>query len=148
MQQFVQLLPDLAGNELLTTVTLTFHQRQKSRLRMALDNGEDAGLSIARGTVLRDGQLLGTEDGVVIEVKAAKENVSTARAAEHMALTQAAYHLGNRHVALQVGDGWIRYLADHVLDDMVRQLGLDVINEEAPFEPEDGAYAKGGHHHD
>ena len=60
------------------------------------------------------------------------------------ALARAAYHLGNRHVPVQVGDGWLRYLADHVLDDMLRGLGLEPKSEQAPFEPESGAY---GHVH-
>ena len=62
-------------------------------------------------------------------------------------LARAAYHLGNRHVALQVGSGWLRYLHDHVLDDMVRGLGFEVVVEEAPFEPEAGAYGGHGHSH-
>jgi urease accessory protein len=60
-------------------------------------------------------------------------------------LAQVAYHLGNRHVALEIGTGWVRYLADHVLDAMVTQLGLAVIHHDEPFEPEAGAY--GGHEH-
>jgi urease accessory protein len=65
-----------------------------------------------------------------------------------MALTRAAYHLGNRHVPLQLGDGWLRYEHDHVLDAMVEQLGLEVRTEDATFEPEAGAYghAHGGDH--
>jgi urease accessory protein len=61
---------------------------------------------------------------------------------------RACYHLGNRHVPLQVGHGWLRYQNDYVLDDMLRQLGLDVKHEQAPFEPENGAYGEhGGHSH-
>jgi len=128
------------------TLTLPFEQRQKSRLRTRLDSGEEIGLFLPRGTVLRQGDRLRTADGRVIEVRAAPETVSTARTDEPLRLARAAYHLGNRHVALQLGPGWLRYLHDHVLDGMVRELGLDVIGEQAPFEPEAGAYG-GGHHH-
>ena len=127
-------------------LTLPFDLRQKSRLRARLDSGEDVGLFLPRGTVLRHGDRLRATDGRVIEVRAAPETVSTARATDPLLLARAAYHLGNRHVALQLGPGWLRYLHDHVLDGMVRELGLTVIGERAPFEPEAGAYG-GGHHH-
>ena len=64
-------------------------------------------------------------------------------------MARACYHLGNRHVALQIGEGWVRYQHDHVFDAMVTGLGLNVIVEQAPFEPEAGAYSQGhAHHHD
>jgi urease accessory protein len=128
------------------TLTLPFDQRQKSRLRTRLDSGEDVGLFLPRGTVLRHGDRLRATDGRVIEVRAAPETVSTAHADDPLRLARAAYHLGNRHIALQLGPGWLRYLHDHVLDRMVRDLGLEVTCEEIPFEPEAGAYS-GGHHH-
>jgi urease accessory protein len=128
------------------TLTLPFEQRQKSRLRTRLDSGEDVGLFLPRGTVLRHGDRLRAADGRVIEVRAAPETVSTGRTDDPLLLARAAYHLGNRHVALQLGPGWLRYLHDYVLDRMVRELGLEVICEQAPFEPEAGAYG-GGHHH-
>lgn len=124
-------------------LVLPFQLRTKSRLRTALASGEEVGLFLERGSVLRDGDLLRADDGRVIRVVAAPETVSTVTSDDALALTRAAYHLGNRHVALQIGQGWLRYQHDHVLDDMVRGLGLDVRVEEAPFEPEAGAY--GGH---
>ena len=129
------------------TLTLPFELRQKSRLRTRLDSGEEVGLFLPRGTVLRHGDRLRATDGRVVEVRAAPETVSTARAADSLLLARAAYHLGNRHVALQIGSGWLRYLHDHVLDGMARELGLTVLCEQAPFEPEAGAYGGGGHHH-
>mgnify|MGYP001316389478 CR=1 FL=1 len=128
------------------TLTLPFDLSQKSRLRTRLDSGEEVGLFLPRGTVLRHGDRLRTADGRVIEVRAAPETVSTARTDEPLLLARAAYHLGNRHVALEIGPGWLRYLHDHVLDGMARELGLTVTSEQAPFEPEAGAYG-GGHHH-
>jgi len=135
---------------------LPFQLRSKSRLRTALESGEEVGLFLERGSVLRGGELLLAEDGRVVEVIAADETVSIVRADNAWQLTRAAYHLGNRHVALQVGPGWLRYLHDHVLDELVRGLGLSVSVEDAPFEPEAGAYGHGahammhahGHHHD
>lgn len=129
------------------TLTLPFEQRQRSRLRVTLGSGEEAGLFLPRGTVLRGGDLLALEDGRVVEVLAAAERVSTVRTSDLRKLAQAAYHLGNRHVPLEVGDGYVRYLHDHVLDDLVRGLGLAVTAESAAFEPEHGAYGAAGHAH-
>jgi urease accessory protein len=128
-------------------LTLPFELRSKSRLRTVISTGEEAGVVLERGNVLRGGDLLLAEDGRVIEIVAAPEQVSTVRGADPWSLVRAAYHLGNRHVALQVGNGWIRYLHDYVLDDMVRGLGFDVALELAPFEPEAGAYGGAGHAH-
>jgi len=127
-----------------TPLSLTLEQRVKARLRVTLDDGREAGLFLERGQALHDGDCLAGEHGERVHVVAAAEPVSTVHANDPLLLTRAAYHLGNRHVALQVGDGWLRYQPDHVLDDMVRGLGLQVESEQAPFEPEPGAY---GHHH-
>jgi urease accessory protein len=126
-------------------LVLPFQLRNKSRLRTALETGEEVALILERGSVLRGGDLLLAEDGRVVEVVAEPESVSTVRTPDVLALCRASYHLGNRHVALQIGAGWVRYQHDHVLDEMVRGLGLSVTVEEAPFEPEAGAY--GGHSH-
>jgi urease accessory protein len=130
-----------------TTLTLPFELRQKSRLRVTLDDGRAAGLMLDRGQVLRGGDCLRAQDGTVIAVRAAPEAVSTLTHADPLELARAAYHLGNRHVSLQVGKGWLRYLHDHVLDDMVRAMGLHVTRESTPFEPEAGAYHGHGHSH-
>lgn len=126
---------------------LPFESRKKSRLKATLDNGETLGLFLPRGTVLRDGMLLKTNSGLVVRVRAAAEDVSTVRSSDPHLLTRVAYHLGNRHVPLQVARGFVRYQHDHVLDDMVRGLGADVHFERAPFEPEAGAYGGGHSHH-
>ena len=129
-----------------TSLTLPFEQRQKSRLRVTLDNGNEAALILERGTVLRHGDLLRATNGQVVEVRAASETVSIVSESNAHLLLRACYHLGNRHVPLQIGDGWLRYLKDHVLDDMVRSLGLSVEYQEAPFEPEAGAYQNNDRH--
>ena len=101
----------------------------------------------AESLVLRHGELLLADDGRVIEVQAAPETVSTVRTDNGLMLARASYHLGNRHVALQIGPGWLRYIHDHVLDDMLRGFGLAVVVEQAPFEPEGGAYVAASHAH-
>jgi urease accessory protein len=126
---------------------LPFGERSKSRLLALLDNGEEAGLFLERGSVLRHGDLLLADDGRVIAVEAASETVSTVHTDDAVMLARASYHLGNRHVALQIGSGWLRYQHDHVLDDMLRGFGLDVRVDEAPFEPEGGAYVAASHSH-
>jgi urease accessory protein len=127
-------------------LTLPFEERQRTRRRVVLSSGEAALLLTPRGTLLRGGDLLALSDGRCARVVAAPEEVSTVRSEHPRSLARAAYHLGNRHVALEVGEGFVRYLHDHVLDDMVRELGLTVVVERASFEPEGGAYS-GGHSH-
>jgi urease accessory protein len=100
-----------------------------------------------RGQILRGGDLLLASDGRVVEVRAAAETVSTVRSRDARQLACAAYHLGNRHIALQVGEGWLRYVHDHVLDSLVQGLGLVVEVGQAPFEPEAGAYRSAGARH-
>lgn len=138
--QRIEKVADVQG-----TLKLPFELRQKSRLKTTLLDGREVGLMLNRGELLRSGDCLCAEDGSIIRVEAAPETVSTVRHDDMLVLARACYHLGNRHVALQIGNGWIRYLHDHVLDDMVRGMGLEIIVEEAPFEPEGGAY--GGHAH-
>ncbi|QID17418.1 urease accessory protein UreE [Nitrogeniibacter mangrovi] len=138
-------------DETTKTLTLSFDQRTKSRLRTQLDSGEAVGLFLPRGTILRGGQRLLADDGGVVEVCSAIESLLEARCDNLLDLTRAAYHLGNRHVAVQVGSdtrgGWLRIAADHVLQEMLEGLGCAVEAIDAPFEPEAGAYAGGHHHH-
>lgn len=126
------------------SLTLPFEQRQKSRLRVILDNGNEASLILDRSSVLRDGDLLRAKGGEVIKVHAALEMVSVVMNSNSHLLARVCYHLGNRHVPLQIGDGLLSYLKDHVLDEMVRSLGLAVNHTQASFEPESGAYQKNG----
>lgn len=135
-------------NKPATTLTLPFEKRQKSRLQVTLDNGEQAGLFLPRGTLLRGGECLRAEDGRIISVLATEESTSTAYSDNAYLLMKACYHLGNRHIPLQIGNDFVRYQHDHVLDEMVASFGLDIKQELAPFEPESGAYhSHEGHHH-
>jgi urease accessory protein len=130
------------------SLVLPFELRQKARQRAQLESGRAIGIQLARGTVLRDGDLLRAATGEVVEIIAATEAVSNAYSDDPVLLARASYHLGNRHVHLQVGPGWVRYLRDHVLDHMVESLGLAVMHAEQAFEPEAGAYRhERGHGH-
>jgi urease accessory protein len=128
------------------TLTLAFDQRQKARLRTRLDNGEEVGLMLARGARLRGGDCLRAENGMVVQVRAAEERVSTAFSDNPLILARACYHLGNRHMPLQIGPNWLRYPRDHVLDPLVASLGLKVQHQTTPFEPEGGAYESAHRH--
>jgi urease accessory protein len=134
---------DVAGSGSATaTLELPFELRQRSRLRASLDDGESVAVLLPRGTVMRDGMLLRTTDGRLVAVLAAHEDVSTVAADEAVLLARIAFHLGNRHVRLQIGEGFVRYPQDRVLDDLVTRLGATVVVESAPFEPESGAYER------
>jgi len=135
--------PGAAAGERLT---LPFESRCKSRLRTRLASGEECGLFLERGTVLRGGDRLLGNDGRVVEVVAAVEALMEACSDDALQLARAAYHLGNRHVAVQILAGRLCFGRDHVLGDMLRGLGLTVTDIEAPFEPEAGAYGAHGSH--
>jgi urease accessory protein len=122
---------------------LSFEQRQKTRLRTRLASGEEAALLLPRGEMLRGGDLVTASDGRVVEVLAAREKLLHV---ESSSLAAAAYHLGNRHVPVQFGDGFLRITEDQVLEDMLRKLGAKLSHVEEPFEPDVGAYDGGQPH--
>lgn len=136
--ELTKLLKDYQGPAVL--LTLDYEQRQRCRQRVRLDDGRIAILMLPRGTVLRDGDCLRGVNGRVVRVCAAAEPVSTVAIDDPVRRARAAWHLGNRHEPVQIGDGWLRYRRDHVLDAMLREHGLDPRHEQAPFEPERGAY--------
>ena len=146
MREFTQVMTPRPVSENLEKITLTFHQREKSRLKVVLPSQEEIGLFLPRGTVLKEGDVLSNDKGQMLEVIAAAETVSTVKADDPHLLLRIAYHLGNRHVSLQVENTWLRYAHDHVLDDMVALLGGVVLVEQATLHPESGAYG-GGHQH-
>ena len=118
-------------------VSLAFEYRQRSRQRARLDSGEEIGMVMPRGEVLRGGDRLLASDGRVFEVVSAPERLLHIEAPS---LARIAWHLGNRHVPVQIGDEFLRIAEDRVLDAMLRGLGASVTRVEAPFEPEGGAY--------
>lgn len=136
-----------AQGEVEDCLILPFEQRQKARQRVRLQSGREAALFLPRGAILRHGDVLVSEDGMHIRVEADGEQVTIARTGDVLLLARIAYHLGNRHVPVQILPDRLVYRHDHVLDDMVRGLGGAVEVASQPFEPEEGAYHGGGHAH-
>jgi urease accessory protein len=132
------------------TVELDWDTRCKSRFEATDSSGRRLGVFLARGTVVRGGDVLVAEDGSLVRVQAAPQPVLVVRACpQHgtaLDLPRAAYHLGNRHVQLQVRADALQLEPDHVLADMLRRMHLIVTEERQPFEPEAGAYPAGGGH--
>ncbi len=133
------------------TVALTYDSRKRSRLRVKLASGAEAGIFLERGEHLQGGDRLISEDGsAVVEVVAAPEKLIEVVADSPLLFARAAYHLGNRHVPVQIipepGGGRLLFQTDHVLAEMVRGLGCAASETLAPFQPESGAYG-GGHRH-
>lgn len=133
------------------TVALDWDVRQKSRFDATDSQGRALGVFLPRGTVVRGGDVLVAEDGSLIRVEAAPQPVLRVTACpahgSPFDLLRAAYHLGNRHVQLELRADHLQLEPDHVLADMLRQMHLIVTEVQAPFEPEGGAYAAGGHGH-
>lgn len=132
-------------------LVLPYELREKSRLRAQLVSGEDAAVFTVRGTVLRDGDLLKGDDGRIVKITAAKEATYRVECTTPRDLLRCAFHLGNRHTQAQVAGeadaAFLRIRKDTVLKDMLEGLGAIVTEEQAPFEPESGAYGGGHHHH-
>lgn len=129
------------------SLTLSFEQRQKGRFKALSDKGLEVGVFLERGHVLADGERLQAEDGRIFQVIAKPEAVVTAKAQDWQSFSRACYHLGNRHVTLELGDRWLRFWPDHVLEELATLLGLSLSYEAAPFHPESGAYQNLGHSH-
>ena len=131
-------------------VVLDWDTRQKSRFDTEDSQGRHLGVFLARGTVVRGGDVLVAEDGSLVKVIATPQPVLVVRTCPHdgspFDLLRAAYHLGNRHVQLELQADLLRLEPDHVLADMLRQMHLVVTEELAPFEPEAGAYAAAHDH--
>lgn len=134
------------GRGLYAELELPFEQRQKSRQLVVLANGETAALALERGTVLRGGDFVSSQDGRLVRIKAAPEELYKIICATPHELCRAAYHLGNRHVGMELRDGNILIERDRVLLAMLNALGARVEEITAPFEPEGGAYGHGGRH--
>jgi urease accessory protein len=135
-----------------SSVELDWDVRQKSRFDASDSLGRALGVFLPRGTMVRGGDVLVAEDGSLIRVIAAPQAVLVVRAcSEHGSpfdLLRAAYHLGNRHVQLELKPDHLKLEPDHVLADMLRHMHLIVSEATEAFEPEGGAYAAGGHAHD
>jgi urease accessory protein len=134
-----------------STLELDWDVRQKSRFEATDSAGRSVGVFLSRGTVLRGGDVLVAQDGSLVQVWAAPQRVLRITACPQHGtpfdLTRAAYHLGNRHVPIELRPDYLQIEPDHVLADMLRAMHLTVHEVDAPFEPESGAYAAGGHAH-
>ena len=127
------------------TLSLTAEDRTRSRHHFETSDGQLVYLHLPRGTVLRDGDLLQANDGAIVRVLAKPEPVLTVTAKTPLYLLQAAYHLGNRHVSLEIASTYLRLSPDPVLRDLLVHRGLQITEEIQPFQPESGAY--GQHQH-
>lgn len=155
MIRAVQVRPQVRWTEAAAdTVVLDFDDRHRRRMAMTGTRGLEFLLDLEEAIALRGGDALVLEDGRLIEVVAAPEPLVEIRGADPHHLVRIAWHLGNRHLPTQIVGKGLRIRRDHVIEDMVRGLGARVIAIEAPFDPEGGAYASGGHaghshdHHD
>ncbi|MCB9641352.1 MAG: urease accessory protein UreE [Myxococcales bacterium] len=132
----------------LDQVILPYSLRQKGRFRTTTQSGKDVGIFLKRGDVLQDGDFLFTECDQVLQVVAEQEEVITAHSEDWVAFAKACYHMGNRHVPMAIGERWLRFQPDHVLQEMLERMGLTCQVHRAPFTPEQGAYhGSGGHSH-
>jgi urease accessory protein len=134
------------------SLALGWDERQKSRLEAEDTSGRRLAIFLPRGTVMRGGDVLVADDGSLVRVQAAPQPVLVVRhCAEHGApsdLLRAAYHLGNRHVAVELKPDHLKLEPDHVLAGLLRRMHLIVSEESSAFEPESGAYESAGHGHD
>jgi urease accessory protein len=130
------------------TVVLDHDERHRRRLAMTGTKGTDFLLDLPSTAALRGGDALVLEDGRLVEVVAASEPLLEIRCNDAIHLARLAWHVGNRHVPAQLLAGALRVRRDHVIADMARQLGARIVEIEAPFDPEGGAYdGPHGHHH-
>ena len=129
------------------TVVLDFDDRHRRRMAMTGTRGLEFLLDLENAVALRGGDALVLEDGRLIEVVAAPESLIEIRGADPLHLVRVAWHLGNRHLPTQIMAKGLRIRRDHVIEAMVKGLGARIIEIEAPFDPEGGAYAGGGHAH-
>jgi urease accessory protein len=131
------------------TVELDWDVRQKSRFDATDSNGRALGVFLPRGTLVRGGDVLVLEDGSLVRVQAAPQEVLRITAcAQHGSpfdLTRAAYHLGNRYVPIELQPDHLKIEPDHVLADMLRAMHMTVVTVQEAFEPEGGAYSSHGH---
>jgi urease accessory protein len=129
------------------TVTLAYLDRHRRRIRLVADSGETFLLDLARAYHLAEGDGLELDNGTYVRVRAAPEPVLEIEAEDRAGLLRIAWHLGNRHLPLQVAGERLRIRADHVIAEMVAGLGGRLTRLDAPFDPEVGAYAGATHHH-
>ncbi|MBT7427285.1 MAG: urease accessory protein UreE [Betaproteobacteria bacterium] len=127
-------------------ILLPFDVRKKSRFKAVSIDGQEVGVFLDRGTILAHGDCLESENGKIVRVLAQDESLLQITQGSAKSLSHLAYHLGNRHVSIEIHNACLRIADDEVLRDMVEGLGAHVHSVSAPFHPESGAYG-GGHSH-
>jgi urease accessory protein len=145
MRRFEKVLAG-PGESSLPKLTLPYDLRRKTRQLARLDSGEEIGLLLPPGTILKDGDVLESAEGDRLRIAAAAEPILFVTASDSEKLTRAAYHLGNRHIPVEIGDSFLRLEADPVLKEMLERLDVRVSERNEAFNPESGAYG-GGHRH-
>lgn len=149
MRRFTQVLTNtdrITSDTQIPCLVLPYESRKKSRQLVKLDSGEEIGLLLPPGTVLRHGDLIQSENGSKFRVQAAEEELMSVTASDPFLLLRAAYHLGNRHASIELRPDEILLPADPILKEMLIGLGLSVTLVSEQFTPETGAYG-GGHKH-
>lgn len=138
------------------SLTLDFDARHRRRIRLTADQGEDILLDLPKAVAMADGDGLQLDDGRWLKVQAAPEHIVEVRHKDPSQLVRLAWHLGNRHLPTDIRAQVLRIRPDHVIEDMLRGFGAELVQLQAPFQPEGGAYGhshsddhdEGGHHHD
>lgn len=133
--------------EIKHTVVLDYDQRTKGRLKARSVEGLELGLFLERGKVLRNGDVLTSSDGEFILVQSAEEQLVKAYCDDWLVFAKCCYHLGNRHVPIQVQELCLFMRPDYILEEMLQQLGMTTETVTCGFDPEQGAYSGGHHHH-
>lgn len=147
MLEVYERLPQHNTESATDAVVLCHERREKGRILATTQKGVEVRIFLDRGQPLRVGELLRASCGTIIQVSAAQEPVTTASTDDWLTFSRACYHLGNRHVKIQIGERWLRFPPDHVLEDMLKGLDLEIRHEHAIFIPESGAYAQHTHPH-
>jgi urease accessory protein len=129
------------------SLTLDFDARHRRRIRLTADEGEDVLLDLPKAVAMADGDGLQIDDGRWLKVQAAAELTVEVRHEDPNQLVRVAWHLGNRHLPTEIQDQVLRIRPDHVIEDMLRRFGADLVKVRAPFQPEGGAYGSHGYHH-
>jgi urease accessory protein len=147
MKRACDIKPAGAWNETsaVDCIALDAHERHRRRIVLTTERGTRILLDLPQAIALRDGDGLLLDDGAIVRVAGRPESLVEIAAANPVELARLAWHIGNRHIDVQIADDRLRIRRDHVIEDMLRGLGARLTPIEAPFEPEGGAYA---HHHD
>ena len=129
------------------SLTLDFDARHRRRIRLTADEGEDVLLDLPKAVAMADGDGLLLDDGRWLKVQAAAEPIVEVRHKDPNQVVRLAWHLGNRHLPTEIRNHVLHIRPDHVIENMLRRFGADLVNVRAPFQPEGGAYGGHSYHH-